>query len=91
MIIDFFTANFWATCTLVASFVTMVTIILIKWLKPNGVWKQVISWVVSIGLTVGCYFAGIITVASPIWLTLILTGLVVGIASNGIIYNYCLQ
>ena len=76
--------NFWLTATIIATMTTTLTGVINSRIKPNGVWKQVVSWVVSIALTVGCYFLNLITVSNPVWLTLALTGFVVGLASNGI-------
>lgn len=79
----FFTEHFWATATGLFTITTMITGAINGRLKPNYVWKQVISWVVSIGLTIGSYFLGLITVADPVWLSLAATGFIVGLASNG--------
>ena len=83
-IITFFSNNFWLTATVIAAMTTSLTGVINGLLKPNGTWKQIIAWFVSIVLTVGCYFLNVITVAEPAWLTLVLTGFVVGLASNGI-------
>lgn len=79
----FLSENFWATATLVLTIVTTLTGLLNGWLHPNRTWKQIIAWFVSIAMTVGLYFAKVITVAEPVWLTLSATGVVVGLAANG--------
>lgn len=83
-ILQFLSENFWATATSLGVVASMISGVIIGWINPNYVWRQVIAWVVSIGLTVGSYFLGIVTVVEPVWLTLTATGLVVGLASNGI-------
>lgn len=83
-LINFFTENFWATASVLAAMSTALAGVVNGILNPNGTWKQVIAWVISILLTIGGYFGGIITVAEPAWLSLVLTGLVVGLVSNGL-------
>ena len=83
-IITFFSNDFWLSATVIAAMTTSLTGVINRLLKPNGTYKQIIAWFVSIVLTVGCYFLNLITVAEPAWLTLVLTGFVVGLASNGI-------
>lgn len=82
-ILTFFTEHFWATATGLFTITTMITGAINGKLKPNYVWKQIIAWIVSVILTVGGYFVGLITVAEPVWLSLVATGLIVGLASNG--------
>lgn len=79
----FLSENFWATATLVLTIVTTLTGLLNGWLHPNKTWKQIIAWFISIAMTVGLYFANVITVAQPVWLSLTATGVVVGLAANG--------
>lgn len=83
VIFNFFTEHFWATATGLFTITTMITGAINGKFMPNSVWKQIIAWFVSIALTIGSYFAGLITVAEPIWLSLAATGLIVGLASNG--------
>ena len=84
VIINFLAENFWATAASLGVIATMIAGVINGWFNPNKVWKQVIAWLVSIGLTVGSYFMGLIHVAEPTWLTLTATGLIVGLVSNGI-------
>ena len=79
----FFTEHFWATAMGLFTITTMITGAINGKFNPNRIWKQVIAWVVSIVLTVGGYFLGFVTVDEPTWLTLTVTGIVVGLASNG--------
>ena len=83
-ILNFFSDNFWATCTMLSSLTVVVTGYINRLLKTNNIWKQIVSWVISILLTVCGYFAGIVTLNEPIWLTIIFTGIIVGLSSNGI-------
>ena len=83
-LIQFLSDNFWATAGSIAAVSTMISGAIIGKLKPNYIWKQVIAWVIAVGLTVGSYFLNIVTVEQPVWFTLTATGLVVGLVSNGI-------
>lgn len=83
-IINFFSDNFWATCTMLSSITVIIAGYINTWLKTNKIWKQVVSWATSIMLTVGGYFAGTVTLNEPVWATIILTGVIVGLSSNGI-------
>ena len=79
-----FTENFWATVTVLVGLVMTITNAINNRFTINRTWKQVVSWAVSIILTVGTYFLGLTTVGNPTWLSLILTGLAVGLVSNGV-------
>ena len=83
-IVAFFSENFWATALSLGTISTMIAGVFNGWLKPNKVWRQVIAWIISIGLTVGFYFLKFVVVADPVWLSLTATGLVVGLVSNGV-------
>lgn len=83
-ILNIINDNFWAVATLISLLTLPITSLLNSKLNPNGVWKQVIAWVTSIVLTVGSYFGGIATFNEPVWLTIPLTGIVCGLAANGI-------
>lgn len=83
-IINFFSDNFWATCTMLSTITVIIAGYLNEFFKTNKIWKQVVSWVTSIVLTIAGYFAGTITLNEPVWLTIILTGVIVGLSSNGI-------
>ncbi len=84
IIISFFSDHFWATCTMLSTITVIIAGYINAFLKTNKVWKQVVSWIISIVLTIGGYFAGTITLNEPVWLTVILTGIIVGLSSNGI-------
>lgn len=83
-IVSFFLDHFWATCAMLSSITVIIAGYFNALLNTNKIWKQVVSWVISIILTVGGYFAGTITLNEPVWLTIILTGIIVGLSSNGI-------
>lgn len=82
-VLQFFSENFWATAASLGAIGTMISGAINGKLNPNATWRQVIAWVVGIGLTVGAYFLGLIKVADPAWLTVTATGIIVGLVSNG--------
>ena len=83
-ILNFLNENFWATATIIAAIVIPVTAFLNSKLNPNKIWKQVISWVTAIVFTIGGYYLGVVNMQEPIWLSMVCTGLLVGLEANGI-------
>lgn len=83
-IIEFLNENFWLTAIIIASVTTPITSFINEKLKPNKVWKQVIAWLVSIVLVTGSYFLNVMIFNEPAWVTVPLTGLLVGLSANGI-------
>lgn len=84
-IINFFNDNFWATATVLASLtVTVTAFINSKITTSKDFVKQLISWIIGIGFTVGGYYLGVVNMQEPVWLSMVCTGLVVGLESNGI-------
>lgn len=81
---NLFTDSFWYTASFIAVITVALTSTINAKLNPNKVWKQVISWVISVALTVGAYFLDIVNVSEPTWLSLVCIGLVVGLTSNGL-------
>lgn len=53
-------------------------------LKCNAVWSQVVAWIVAIFGTGIAHLAGVIPTVEPMWLTILATGLMNGLVSNGI-------
>ena len=83
-ILEIINDNFWAVAVTISALTLPISNLLISKFNPNGVWKQVISWVTSIVLTVIAYFGGLATFNDPVWLTIPLTGIVCGLSANGI-------
>lgn len=81
--LEFLTNNLWVIAAAIAGFTTILTEAINQKLKPNGVWKQVISWVVSIALTVVAFFAGTYEFPGTPWVSVPLVGIAVGLTSNG--------
>lgn len=77
------TDNFWIAAAMIASVTTYLTSIINNKIHPNKVCKQIISWLISILLTVICFSVKLITIKNATWPTIAVTGIVVGLASNG--------
>lgn len=80
----FFTENFWAAVSLIATITVPVASFINTKFEPKKIWKQVISWGVGFVLTVVCYFLNMINLGEPLWITILLTGFVAGLSSNGL-------
>ena len=83
-LINFFNENFWAVATLVSLLTIPITTFINSKFSLNNVWKQVCAWGTSIVLTIVAYFGGLATFNEPVWLSIPLTGLVCGLAANGV-------
>lgn len=83
-ILTFFTENFWAVAVLLAALTTPITSFLNEKFNLNGVWKQVVAWLVSIVLVAGSYFLNLVQFSEPFYVSVPLTGLLVGLSANGI-------
>lgn len=75
---------FWSIVTGLVALTMGVTGIIGNGLKLEGEAKQVVSWGVSVLLTVATYLSGLFTVVPPAWISLFLIGLMVGLVSNGV-------
>ena len=83
-ILAFFTENFWATAILLAGLTTPITSFLNERFNFKAKMKQVMAWIVSIVLVAGAYFLNLAQFAEPFYLTVPLTGILVGLSANGI-------
>lgn len=83
-VINFFADNFWAAAAVLAGIVTPLAGAINERFNIKKFWKQVIAWVLSIIVTVGAYFAKAVNVIDPVYVTLPLLGIVVGLVSNGL-------
>lgn len=80
-----------ATIAAMVGAVTLVTNWIVELFKANGTWKQIIAWVLSILISVvgmiGGYGMFEVFTTLPVWegwTFTVLTGLGVGLASNGL-------
>jgi hypothetical protein len=82
--LNFFNDNFWAAVSLISMITVPVTSAINLKFQPKKFWKQVVSWGVSFVLTVICYFIGMLHLSTPVWLSILFTGIISGLSSNGI-------
>jgi len=80
-----FTEAFWYYAPILASLtVTIAGAINGKFNITNGMWPQIVAWIVGVVLTVGGWFIGLVPLGEPTWLAIVCLCGVVGLSSNGI-------
>lgn len=80
-----FSESFWYMAPILASItVTLTGAINGKFNISNGIWPQVVSWLVGSLLSVGAWFLNFVQVGEPTWLSVVMLCAVVGLSSNGI-------
>lgn len=80
-----FTDAFWYYAPILASLtVTLTGAINGRFNITNGIWPQIVSWIVGTVLTVGAWFLGLVPLGEPTWLAIVCLCGVVGLSSNGI-------
>lgn len=84
-ILAIFSADFWWIAAILVTLTTTITGTINQGLRINKTWlKQLISWIVSAGLSVGTWAMEITVFADPIWLSIVCLTIVIGLASNGL-------
>ena len=81
---SFFTDNFWAVVSMIAVLTVPITSIINEKFNVKGVWKQVASWSTGFVLAIAFHFLNVVNFTEPVWVSIILTGIVSGLSSNGI-------
>lgn len=83
-ILGIFSMSFWWIAPILVSLTTALSGLINQGLKVKQSWlKQLISWVLGSGLSVGAWALKVITFGSPVWLGVVCLCVVVGLASNG--------
>jgi len=80
-----FSESFWYVAPIIMTMtVTITGTINGKFKIVNGIWPQIVSWVVATLLSVASWFFGFITMGEPVWVGVVMLCVVVGLSSNGI-------
>lgn len=79
-----FSTEFWYIAPILVTLTTTIAGVINQAIKINQAWiKQIISWIIASGLSVGAWALNVITFGSPIWVGIVALCVVVGLASNG--------
>lgn len=85
MIIGIFSESFWYVAPILVTLTTAIAGLINQGCKVNKAWlKQLISWIIGSGLSVGAWALKLITFGNPVWLGVVCLCIVVGLSSNGI-------
>lgn len=85
IITGIFSESFWWAAPILMSITVALTGALDSLFKVQKGWvKQLISWLVGAGLSVGAWAIKMIEFGDPVWLGVVALAVVVGLSSNGI-------
>ena len=83
-IIGIFSTSFWYIAPILVALTTSLAGVINQGFKIEKAWlKQLISWVIGSGLSVGAWALKVLTFGNPVWLGRVCLCVVVGLASNG--------
>lgn len=83
-ILGIFSESFWWVAPILVTLTTGLAGLINQGFKIQQGWlKQLISWVLGAGLSVGAWGLKVITFGDPVWLGVVCLCVVVGLASNG--------
>ena len=83
-IIGIFSTSFWYIAPILVALTTSLAGVINQGFKIEKAWlKQLISWVIGSGLSVGAWALKVLTFGNPVWLGIVCLCVVVGLASNG--------
>lgn len=84
-IVGIFSESFWYIAPILAALTVTVTGVINNTFNiKNGIWPQIVSWLVGSGLTVGAWALELVIFGDPVWLSIICMACVIGLSSNGI-------
>ena len=80
-----FSESFWWVAPILVTLTTALAGLINQGLKVQKGWlKQLISWLLGAGLSVGAWALKVVTFGNPVWLGVVCLCLVVGLSSNGV-------
>ena len=80
-----FSENFWWIAPILWTLTVALSGVINGAFKINGgTWRQLVSWIVGSGLSVGAWALRLIEFGDPVWLGVVCLCVVVGLSSNGI-------
>lgn len=84
VILGIFSESFWYVAPILVAMTTGIAGLINQGFKVQKAWvKQLISWVLGAGLSVGAWALKVIAFGNPVWLGIVCLCVVVGLASNG--------
>lgn len=85
VILGIFSMEFWWVAPILVALTTALTGAINQGFKIKQPWlKQLISWVIGTGFSVGAWALKLLTFGNPVWLGVVALCVVVGLASNGV-------
>lgn len=84
IIYGIFSESFWWVAPILMTLTVAITGVFNGFLEIKGFWKQLISWLVGAGLSVGAWALKMVTFGDPVWLGIVALCIVVGLSSNGV-------
>ena len=80
-----FSESFWWVAPILVTMTTVLAGLINQGCKVKQGWlKQLISWLLGAGLSVGAWALKLVTFGNPVWLGVVCLCVVVGLSSNGV-------
>ena len=80
-----FSESFWWVAPILVTLTTALAGLINQGCKVKQGWlKQLISWLLGAGLSVGAWAIKMVTFGDPVWLGIVCLCVVVGLSSNGV-------
>jgi hypothetical protein len=83
-LIGIFSTSFWYIAPILVTLTTGLSGLINQGFKIEKAWlKQLISWILGAGFSVGAWALKVVTFGTPVWLGVVCLCIVVGLSSNG--------
>lgn len=80
-----FSESFWYVAPLLmAATVSLAGVINGAFKIVNGMWPQIVAWIVGAALSVLAWALQLVQFGQPVWLGIVMLSVVVGLSSNGV-------